>query len=467
MRRSTLQRLERQIGRAVSFPTRADALTSSISSSTDILFVSGYSTAGDLGKANYKRAASEPAHAGKFQSADGTWWELAEATVTPEMFGAVGDGATNDTTALNNADAFDAPVRLQRGKTYLATGQLTLGQTHWKKKWFTEGGRGAAVIKSSHDSGSCILVGPDSATAVRDITFENIMFDQDNASDQTMIEIRSVRGCRFQNCWFENIYFGMKLGTATRSTYITEVWDCEVHMRLAGHSTWMKTINTFGQIDLVNSFVEGNHSANSIGLDIGENVQSHVDHLIFRGGYFSRFDRNIYVNSRVGNWEMGAMLHMEGWTTANIYLDANASWENVTFTGITFAGPNTGGLYCIFANVTQTANNMDGFVISGCTFGIVTNQPAIEMSGNATQNIQNLLISGCAFRGCVDSTDNTHAVIDLNRVGSAQINNLIGRNVNGAKRYSHMVRSVNSGASVKVGADIFLENPGTAQSSVT
>lgn len=49
----------------------------------------------------WRRSASQPSHPGKFQSADGAWWELTpDQTITPFMFGAVGNGSTNDAPAL-------------------------------------------------------------------------------------------------------------------------------------------------------------------------------------------------------------------------------------------------------------------------------------------------------------------------------------------------------------------------------
>ncbi len=60
----------------------------------------GYSSPGDKGDAIYKRVLIEPTHAAKFQSADGAWWEVAEKIVTPQMFGAVADGVTDDTDAI-------------------------------------------------------------------------------------------------------------------------------------------------------------------------------------------------------------------------------------------------------------------------------------------------------------------------------------------------------------------------------
>jgi hypothetical protein len=65
--------------------------------------VNGYSEVGDGGAASYRKVNSEPTHAGKFQTADGAWWELAERRRAPEMFGAVGTGLVSDVSALQNA----------------------------------------------------------------------------------------------------------------------------------------------------------------------------------------------------------------------------------------------------------------------------------------------------------------------------------------------------------------------------
>lgn len=65
--------------------------------------VAGYYAAGDGGGALYVKVDDEPIHAGKFQTADGAWWRLAERRRTPEMFGAAGTGLVSDVSALQNA----------------------------------------------------------------------------------------------------------------------------------------------------------------------------------------------------------------------------------------------------------------------------------------------------------------------------------------------------------------------------
>lgn len=64
------------------------------------VMIGGFASAGDGGEALYKRVASQPSHAGKFQSLDGSWFEIADSEIKLKMFGAKGDNSTDDTQAL-------------------------------------------------------------------------------------------------------------------------------------------------------------------------------------------------------------------------------------------------------------------------------------------------------------------------------------------------------------------------------
>jgi hypothetical protein len=81
---------------------------------------SGYASAGDGGGALYKQVGSEPSHPGKVQSADGTWWEIAEPVLRPAMVGLLGDGS-DETVLLEDfismASDRRAPIEWD-GRTY-------------------------------------------------------------------------------------------------------------------------------------------------------------------------------------------------------------------------------------------------------------------------------------------------------------------------------------------------------------
>lgn len=71
--------------------------------------VNGYYTVGDGGGALYSKVVSQPTHAGKFQTADGAWWELTARRPNILMFGARAGSATYaaaNVVAINGALAY-------------------------------------------------------------------------------------------------------------------------------------------------------------------------------------------------------------------------------------------------------------------------------------------------------------------------------------------------------------------------
>lgn len=89
----------------------------------------GYAAAGDGGGALYAKVVSEPTHGGKFQSADGAWWELAEKKVNALQFGVIGNGVADDTVALQAAINFCLAKQIELyipGGAFLVTNSLNL-----------------------------------------------------------------------------------------------------------------------------------------------------------------------------------------------------------------------------------------------------------------------------------------------------------------------------------------------------
>lgn len=86
----------------MTFATRAAAAAAIIPSSETFVRTAGYAVVGDGGDTLYGKA--DGSTIGGFQSADGQWWQIVNWwRVTPQMFGAKADGATDDTAAFNSA----------------------------------------------------------------------------------------------------------------------------------------------------------------------------------------------------------------------------------------------------------------------------------------------------------------------------------------------------------------------------
>jgi hypothetical protein len=107
------------------FNTMVDAKAASFSNPPGCLRLAGYFAPGDNGGGLYRAIAKAPLHAGKFQTADGRWWELAESLVRPEQLGAKGDGS-DDTTAISNWLGFIA----SRAIGFLPAKRFVVGPIH-------------------------------------------------------------------------------------------------------------------------------------------------------------------------------------------------------------------------------------------------------------------------------------------------------------------------------------------------
>lgn len=92
------------------FDSRSSASNASIPTGTESIYLTGYHGPGDGGASLYRRLsiAPNPARPWQFQSVDGAWWELSERRVSVLMFGARGNGTTDDSAAFGNAASFVA-----------------------------------------------------------------------------------------------------------------------------------------------------------------------------------------------------------------------------------------------------------------------------------------------------------------------------------------------------------------------
>jgi hypothetical protein len=366
------------------------------------------------------------------------------AALTPEMFGSDG---VDDTAAINAADAFSAgAVRFKVGKTYNCPGQLIACQTS-KKRWFCEGGTGAAKIVLSYTGGDCVKVGATGATTY-DIEFDGIEFQHDSTTP--MFELRRGRNVTFRRCVLSEVYYGFKLGTATDMLYIWNLFDCYVYMRAGANTYFFNLVNCAGQIDFSNSYIEGTYVAGSYGGRMASNVQPRLDHFIIKGGYFGRFSRLLYSDVRIVNFEIGGCAHFEGWTVYGFDFDANSSCEIFNIGGGVVFGVtgSAASLHAIYIHYTQLTDSWDGVNIGNVIFAQVLNQPAIEIVAPATNKLKNLTIGVITFMVCKDNVDNNHAVIEIFNVVSGVINTVEGTCTDVTKRFAYLVRIVASGINV-------------------
>lgn len=202
----------------VQFATVALAKAATIPSGTAGVQVLNYATAGDDG-GGYYIPGSSGAGSGKFQSADGQWWILSDPYPNVRQFGATGNGSTDDTAAVQNAENFcyasGQSLRFPSGTYIISNTSIT------KKSgvsWFGAG-QGISVIKAASATFSTAMV---SAGTSSNMSFYNLSFDTSNMTPSgypASLAISSWTDGEIAACDFVGIqYVGMLVSGGSNFT---------------------------------------------------------------------------------------------------------------------------------------------------------------------------------------------------------------------------------------------------------
>jgi len=113
----------------------------------------GFAAPGDGGGALYKRVSSEPSHAGKFQSADGAWWELAENVVSSASVPAT---LAQMITAANTRDVIIEPgtITLDSLTSFTSAPNVRVKGRHPRKSILKRGSALASAISFNQSPGT-------------------------------------------------------------------------------------------------------------------------------------------------------------------------------------------------------------------------------------------------------------------------------------------------------------------------
>jgi hypothetical protein len=181
----------------------ADAGTGTLS-----LVTAGHTQPGDGGGARYVFAASAPSLGG-IQSADGAWWVLRGSAVSPEMFGATGNGATDDSVAAQACFDFAEAERVAgRPVVVQLTGNYGLSNTLYvvATNLLTKGVSRRAGFKALTATGYVRVGDARNLSAIRKsphCSFQDIGFDANRLAPFALMVDYDTQAIGLYNCTFE------------------------------------------------------------------------------------------------------------------------------------------------------------------------------------------------------------------------------------------------------------------------
>lgn len=202
------------------FASRADVQVATIPSLVAYVRTAGYSTAGDGGAALYRRVSSEPSHPGKVQSSDGAWWELAENRPSVKMFGAKGDGTTDDAAALGNAFSY-CYSHLLAPELYIPAGYYKIAQAlpDISKSITITGDGPRTSMLMLHGNNSTLNIRGASARAT-DVTFDNFSVNASNMTAGSLaVRLDFAQSTLFSDFMVYDPYNGIYIRQAGETTF--------------------------------------------------------------------------------------------------------------------------------------------------------------------------------------------------------------------------------------------------------
>lgn len=306
----------------------------------------------------------------RVQSGALVFQRLSEYAVYAKDFGAVGNGAADDTTAIQAAVDFVAAtgggiVNVTKG-VYQTTG-INL------KEGVTLKGEGAyaSVIRTTSPSNSIVVM--DVSTCVSDIKFLSSVA----RTPSFYIDVQGD-GVIVDNCEFGGYFIGVNVGTIGSSVVVgAMVKDCEFRDPVAASGAGAVQFANFANAAMRNCIISG-----------GEGVQPDFGVRYLNGDTAFLTDTNITLHGKALLMDTPAGLHCYAATISGCLFDS--------------AGAVASGVTVPSAEILPTGS-VYNTKFSNCWFGLASAKSGCYIGTSGSGTVDGITFTGCEFTGNGDS----------------------------------------------------------------
>jgi hypothetical protein len=320
---------------------------------------------------------------------DGTSRQMTDKlgdTKSVRDFGATGDGATNDTAAINAAlatfNGYGGTLLFPLG-SYLYTPGLVVPTS------VTLQGQGAILVAAGAPAVNCILLGI--ASGLRNLK----LIAQSNAVAGSMV-YATGNNARVIDCYMLNYYVGITFQGLSSAAPLIGATLHDVLMNGPPNASAAVMIDHFGGFNFTDLLISGTtapYPAASVIISRGDT------------GFLSRMNCTLHGSMRVAPPALGATIAMRftdifcdlpGNIDAAVFAPGpGGSIVNTLISNGWFSGSNTGNGMSVFANNDGASGLISGFVMNNCNFH-GNSSTGLSIGGTG---VDHLVVTGATVTG--------------------------------------------------------------------
>lgn len=334
--------------------------------------------------------------------------------VTPEHFGAIGDGVTDDTYAFKIAQNANKPIMLGK-KTYKANISITSDNV-----WICGSGLESIIIPADI-SKPVISINVDTSETTSDLIRNAILRDFKILGNGAVVGI-SLRCCQYcflerltiERCYTEGIRF--------RGVFDSKVTDCDLN--ICGNTGFLGDDDGLGNYAITIDATTGMNTNAIVFKGIrSEHTPRHLklrntQQMVFIGCKFETHSIAYASDPQL------APINAEGVVKGAIFTNCIIGYSgslNDTSAPILFNNGNP-CVYISLTDPTRSLSTVDGdepyVLFSACQFRTQNNRASVYFNVNHTNFI------GCTFNRCYGATDATEGNV-LGKYSSVNDSNII------------------------------------------